>query len=559
MDPRHPKRSVFQSFGDLNRGDLERNNPAEPPAGKSQVPVNPSGMRPLDASLSDLDTRNKTGELDRLKKIISEKEQLNKRLKDENETLRPEVARLRAESANESRRLAELRARSEEILRTLPETRIREIESRENRIEEDLAEAAQILNSARDDARSIRERAATALEEERMRLVDEYHARLSDLKSKGAEFACEAARMKRELDERSERFSAEQDRLTAIIGHVTVLHEKAKKKTEQLESDLDRSNRTGAKLVDLNNRYQSEIKGLEREKESLGKELRAERDACQAATIKVAQLSSRNANLKEQLGSIPGFLLSRSPEVLKWLGSLEAVGSGLDWPEDVATIGDGPFDCDFMDSMLMKEEYQPCHCGVPEAGVLIVGSGNWTSEELIEHVEAAEAIGLRVYSQEMALFALQAKIDPFEAGEAILLEMGRNHPALEFLREAPFEWPNLDGLGGGGVIYIDPSSWRAESPLTSMGYRVGWSSYLSDEDRHEILGKIFRGRIQFPAAFPEHSRREWGTPGTSKRLRKIVEQLRKNIQLHQYRDNYQLAVGEWLSDLEWLRTNFKTR
>jgi hypothetical protein len=316
--------------------------------------------------------------------------------------------------------------------------------------------------------------------------------------------------------------------LNTVIGRVTVLHERAKKKTEQLESELEGTNRTVSKLVELNNRYQGQIKGLAGEKEALGKELRAERDACQAATIKVAQLTSRNANLKEQLGSIPGFLLSRSPEVLKWLGSLEAVGSGLDWTEDVATIGDGPFDCDFMDSMLGHAGFQPCHCGVPEAGILIVGSRNWTSEELIEQVEAAEAIGLRVYSQEMALFALQAKIDPFEAGEAILLEMGRNHPALEFLREAPFEWPNLDGLGGGGVIYIDPGSWRAESPLTSMGYHVGLSSHLSEHERREILGTIFRGRIQFPAAFPEYSRREWGTPGSSNRLRKIVEQLIPN-------------------------------
>jgi hypothetical protein len=459
------------------------------------------------------------------------------------------------ESTNESKRLEYLRARSEEILRTLPETRIQEIESREKRIEEDLAEAAQILISARDDALSIRTQAAADLEEERKRLEAEHKARLAGLKSQEAEFVRENARMKLEFDERFEHFSTEQARLVTVIGRVTVLHEKAKKKTEQLESDLEGSNRTISTLLELNNRYQVEIKGLSREKESLGKELRAERDACQAATIKVAQLSSRNSNLKEQLGSIPGFLLSRSPQVLEWLGSLEAVESGLNWTEDVATIGDGPFDCDFVDSMLRKAGFQPCHCGVPEADVLIVGSKNWTSEELIEHVEAAGSLGLRVYSHEMALFALQTGIDPFDAGESILMEMGRNHPALDFLRDAPFEWPNLDGLGGGSVVYVDPNSWRAESPLTSMGYRVGWSSYLSEHERREILGRIFRGRIQFPAAFSEYSRREWGTPGSSKRLRKIVEQLRKNIQLHQYRENYQVAVGEWLSDLQWLTQN----
>jgi hypothetical protein len=63
--------------------------------GESRTPVNPNEKRSLDVSLSDLDIRTNTVELDRLKKIVSEKEQLNKRLKDENETLRTEVARLR--------------------------------------------------------------------------------------------------------------------------------------------------------------------------------------------------------------------------------------------------------------------------------------------------------------------------------------------------------------------------------------------------------------------------------------------------------------------------------
>jgi hypothetical protein len=392
--------------------------------------------------------------------------------------------------------------------------------------------------------RLIRDQAELDLETRRAHLEQEFQTRLSVLNAKEAEFA-----------ERSERSVAEQAKLNEKIGLLTDRLEEAKGKAERLESEAQTINRKNSSLLELSSQFQDQIKSLEHEKDFLGKQLRAERDALQEANSKIVRLSSQIRELKKQLGSIPGFLLSRSPEVLEWLGSLEAVGSGLSWTHDVATIGNGPFDCAFMDSMVGQAGFQPCYCGDADAGVLIVGSENWTSEELIQHVEAADSVGLRVYSQEMALFALQTGIDPFDAGESILMEMGRNHPALDFLRDSPFEWPNLEGLEGGGVIYVDPSSWRAESPLTSMGYHVGLSSELSQQGRRRILGNIFRGRIQFPSTFPESSRREWGTPGSNRRLRKMVEQLRKNIQLHQNQRNYRVAVREWRSDLEWLGKN----
>lgn len=270
----------------------------------------------------------------------------------------------------------------------------------------------------------------------------------------------------------------------------------------------------------------------------------------------ISSLLKENEGREQDISSATGRIFACCPLVAEWLAALTDSESILTWSKQVVTLGQSPFNEPFFDGLLRRNGHEPYQPGSEEAGVMIIGREGWDADNIQEQIEARAGMSLRIYSQEMALIALLTGIDPFSAGEDVLREMGRGHPALEHLMEDAFEWPSF-GSGGDDSIYIDAETWRKQTPLTAMGYHVGVTSGLTQAKRRNILHRIFTGHLIFPADFSSTERLEWGQPGSSQRLQKIAQQIAKNIHLQGGRLGHDsTAVTQWRSDLDWLKAEY---
>lgn len=254
-----------------------------------------------------------------------------------------------------------------------------------------------------------------------------------------------------------------------------------------------------------------------------------------------------------------GQLFPGCTAVTSWLASRDQPANGLGWTCRVVTLGNGPFDEMFVDDLLRERDYVPFEPGAPDAGVMVVGRADWSPEDIQSQIDARQGFTLYIYSQEMAALTLLTGHDPFTASGDVLREMGRGHPALEYLMKNPFKWPSAD-CGTGGYIEIDAAEWHEHSPLTAMGYHVGREAHLPATARRALLRKIFLGHLRFPRGFSEREKREWGEPDSRQRLSKVVDQIARNISLRKNQlKQFRLAISQWASDLDWLRDQFYTR
>lgn len=107
------------------------------------------------------------------------------------------------------------------------------------------------------------------------------------------------------------------------------------------------------------------------------------------------------------------------------------------------------------------------------------------------------------------------------------------------------------------VIRFEAAPWPVSGVLKEMGYHVGKDGLIPTE-RRRILERVLR--VQLIATSPETEDyiREWGTPGSSTRLRKMIGCLGGFIELAERRTNADMsgAIADWDSDLGWLRSTF---
>ncbi len=495
----------------------------------------------------DYEMDNRRAELDRVTRSLADKERENKHLKDENERLRPILAQIRASCDEEKARLVALTTEADRIASGLPDARLAAIIEKEDRIadreaqiEKDLADAANISELAITESATLIRKAQNDADQIRSAVQTECELKTQDLTTRESDLALRTAEIEVPLKEAEKNIRSlqralktAQDRIAFLESDTATLQAKTERLTKRL---ADRTRELA-----------------ERE---------ADRDAAQselaAANAKARKLQRDLDSAEESIVSAVGRLFAHCPLVSQWLAEIEEPTDDLNWSKEVATIGSDPFQGDFIDKLLHREDHSVHICGDEDAGVLIVGRDGWTTDELQEQISAREGNTLRIYSQEMAILAILTGHDPFDAGEEVLMEMGKGHPALEHLIENPFKWPSI-GENYGGNVYIDGDLWRKQSPLTAMGYHVGVSSNLSDSERRKLLGNIFKGRLVFPDDFSEYEKREWGQSGTSARLQKMALHVVGNISLHSPRLGYNsVAVNEWKGDLAWLRKTFFT-
>lgn len=117
-----------------------------------------------------------------------------------------------------------------------------------------------------------------------------------------------------------------------------------------------------------------------------------------------------------------------------------------------------------------------------------------------------------------------------------------------------FKWPSTKAWLGNGPFTAKELS--PEGMLSIMGYSVGQSGDLTDQERRRLLDHIFSENL--PVIPSVASRNEWGDPETPKRLKKMANCLAsfcRNAKRRSDRD-MDLAIARWEADLRYLRDKF---
>lgn len=222
-------------------------------------------------------------------------------------------------------------------------------------------------------------------------------------------------------------------------------------------------------------------------------------------------------------------------------------------------LGQGPFErADYRSfcrsqGVRISDQSGVCHA-------LVIGRDQWTTAGVDRIIESAKGRVLRVYSQEMFTAVLAGQPDPFETWplkERLkdLYAYRAGHPALEYVSQGWSGWVT----GYDSSVPWELAEWEgrsdgvAESPLRMMGYCVGVMG-LDASHRQAILTTAFKEPI--PYAGDADYMEQWGEPNSGKRLKRIAEQLFRNIAAHRNRAGHDVAVAEWLDDLRWLETTF---
>ncbi|MCX6972871.1 MAG: hypothetical protein NTZ94_01005, partial [Verrucomicrobia bacterium] len=248
-------------------------------------------------------------------------------------------------------------------------------------------------------------------------------------------------------------------------------------------------------------------------------------------------------------------------EFNNWALSLsdEDLIENLDWGKLIVSCGSGPFSCDAFNQILKNHSFEISNPGSSESFVMVVGH-ECKMKDLNKQINARGEMGLKIYSQELALFALATKIDPFNANLTALLQEGNAHPIISKLINNLFNWPNIrENYHSHGSELIDASDWNDASPLTSMGYIVGNYSSLSKNQRRAKLKQIYSSNLVFPESFSFSQKNEWGKPESNKRLSKMAEHIAWNIARFASRTGYENAVNNWEEDLYWMKESFYTK
>jgi hypothetical protein len=285
-------------------------------------------------------------------------------------------------------------------------------------------------------------------------------------------------------------------------------------------------------------RHGNSESALKRAEKSLGKK----DSELKKAFEKIQSLSS-HSNLESV------FHLS-DERVIRWLSS-DIEEPGWEIPEQATMLGEGPISWNQMFEHLGEWYCVPYLNGKEW---IIVGREEWTPKELDELIAEREGEDIKIVSQELFLAAVISGHDPFMADEEVLLAFAEGHPALEYLRDAGFEWPFL-------CEWIDwePEEWRfrgvEKSPLKEMEppYTVGECG-LDEKPRRRILTKAFNGEL--PWVESDKYMALWGNPGTRQRLRQMAYHISRQIPKHRGMWNHDTAVREWEEDLEWLYYEF---
>lgn len=131
------------------------------------------------------------------------------------------------------------------------------------------------------------------------------------------------------------------------------------------------------------------------------------------------------------------------------------------------------------------------------------------------------------------------------------LEMIRTHNSGTAESSDEVEWPRYAVASRSqalsGVVFP-----HEQGMLSFMGYQVGMTSPLTDEDRRAILRYVFYGEL--PTVMSAAYTAEWGPPASAKRFSKLRITISTFVEnAMRRRTDMRIAIMEWKSDLEYIK------
>lgn len=378
--------------------------------------------------------------------------------------------------------------------------------------------------------RKAAEESETSLESLRKKLTTEKNKRkdaaedAAEARSELRELAASNDKMSHELNSLRARYTLESQLLQSARDEVSSL----KWEKKSILAKLSESNKNAASLQELNSKLKAGGQQLAREYVKM-KAAYEKATAASDLPFHVADLDLLQA-LSQEVSEV--FLP----------------------PSEIVSLGSGPLDEDGFDHYLETLGITPYADGCPW---IIVGRDGWSEKELNELIDDENFDEIRVFSQEMFIAGILTTHDPFSLPLEILMKFAEGHPALEYLIEQGFAWPEINFE----PIYEDPPTGIIggvdESPLSLIGYHVGVTRGLSKHARRRILESAFKGEI--PYVGDDDYMEEWGRPGHPKRLWRIAHHLKREAEKRKTIPSMHHAVQDWQDDSGWLKEKFYTR
>jgi hypothetical protein len=318
----------------------------------------------------------------------------------------------------------------------------------------------------------------------------------------------------------------------------------------RVEQDLADSKREAAAL---RRKHQEQVDEVRRLKEQLEAALDRATKASSLSRVRAREIRE----LREELDS--AFLLRVSnTEALNWLAGLHADEVREALGETPVTLGRGPWDEGVFDEALESAGFVPQLLD-EEANsfeVFVVGREGVDIDALAGAVQDRLDRGdpVRLYSQELWLLHLMSGRDPLALEEDVLIEVfAQSHDTLSAFVNEEWDWPSLGQTteGFGGVAVLE----RGASPLHAFGYRAGRGTDAAA--RRAVLKDFLECRSLAPyfdeAQHDLDYRNSWARPGSSARLRRMVEHIRWLIGFQGASANKAEASENWKDDLAWIR------
>jgi hypothetical protein len=325
-------------------------------------------------------------------------------------------------------------------------------------------------------------------------------------------------------------------------------------------------------LASLHARYARECKLLKSMRDEVTSLKQEKLDLSQRSEILLAQILNKdkkivslarsNSKLKVEVQHLSVQISNLQPASfsisdIDLVHALSEEVSELFWPPpEIVSLGLGPIDKDDFERYLDSLGITPYTNGCPW---IIVGREGWTENELNDLLDKANFDEVRVFSQELFIAGILSTHDPFSLPTEILMKFAEGHPALEYLINSGFEWPEVIlEVDYGEPVYLRGSGEPVEqSPLCRMGYHVGSTKGESRSIRRSLLEEAYLGDL--PEVEDADYMEEWGRPHQSKRLWRIAHHIARLIRWRKNLPSMSDAVEDWQDDLDWMEEQFYTK
>jgi hypothetical protein len=228
----------------------------------------------------------------------------------------------------------------------------------------------------------------------------------------------------------------------------------------------------------------------------------------------------------------------------------------------ILLCGDAPwFKKDFI-GLLKKKGFTPVSSISSDVEIAVVGR-DFDPEEVEGQLVLRQGERIHFYSQELLIATIAAGVNPFDnprSFKSLFKEFAEDHPGLQFLKNNfKFPWP-LPNISDSVILFFDNEGLVDQSPLVSVGYRVGRERGLDEHTRREILRDSFYGLYDDTDEWYVHSdvyMKRWDRPQSRGRLFQMAHHIHSLIINRRSVPSMKQAVQEWEDDLRWLKKFYK--